>query len=336
MNSNPSKILSIEEVLIGFITGKTVHPILPPLTAGAGKGELIAVIGRNGIGKSTLLRTIAGLQKPIGGDIFYGNRRINEYSRMELAQNVSYISTEVLRPGNMTVYELVALGRYPYTNWTGRINNENNEAILDALNKCSIASFSDRLVGELSDGERQRAMIARILAQDTGIMVMDEPTAFLDVSGRYEILHLMHNISRKSSKSIIFSTHDLQSAVSQADKIWLMLDDMLIEGAPEDLMIKGSFDKLFNLPAIQFNSVNGTFTFQTGEKGKIHIKGDGIRKYWIEKAINRAGYISSATMTDPFIIILQEENEGFVLVQKGREIGFSSVYDLLNHISGST
>jgi iron complex transport system ATP-binding protein len=335
MNSKPSKILSIEEVIIGYNSGKTVKPILPPLTAGAGKGELISVIGRNGIGKSTLLRTIAGLQKPISGDIFYGNRRIAEYSRLELAQNVSYISTEVVRPGNMTVYELVALGRYPYTNWIGRIDKNNHDAIIDALEKCSIAGFADRLIGELSDGERQRAMIARILAQDTGIMIMDEPTAFLDVSGRYEILHLMHDISRKSGKSIIFSTHDLQSAVSQSDKIWLMLDDMLIEGAPEDLMIKGSFDKLFNLSAVQFNSVNGTFSFRTGEKGKIFIRGEGIRKYWIEKAINRAGFSISANITDTYISVPDDEKADFILVQNGKEFRFSTAYDLLDHISGS-
>lgn len=333
MNYLTTKILSLESVLIGYTAGRREKSILPPLTASAGKGELIAVIGRNGIGKSTLLRTIAGLQKPLGGEILYGSRKITDYSRQELARNISYISTEVVKPGNMTVYELVALGRYPYTNWMGKIDPENHEVIVDALEKCSIGEFANRLISELSDGERQRAMIARILAQDTGIMIMDEPTAFLDVSGRYEILHLMHDISRKSGKSIIFSTHDLQSATTQADKIWLVLDDTLVEGAPEDLMIKGVFDKLFNFSAVQFNSVNGTFTFRKEERGTIYVKGEGSRKYWIEKAISRAGFLPSAIRTDPYISVPADENDDYLLINNESIVSFNTAYDLVNYLS---
>ncbi len=333
MNYLTTKILSLESVLIGYTAGRREKSILPPLTASAGKGELIAVIGRNGIGKSTLLRTIAGLQKPLGGEILYGSRKITDYSRQELARNISYISTEVVKPGNMTVYELVALGRYPYTNWMGKIDPENHEVIVDALEKCSIGEFANRLISELSDGERQRAMIARILAQDTGIMIMDEPTAFLDVSGRYEILHLMHDISRKSGKSIIFSTHDLQSATTQADKIWLVLDDTLFEGAPEDLMIKGVFDKLFNFSAVQFNSVNGTFTFRKEERGTIYVKGEGSRKYWIEKAISRAGFLPSAIRTDPYISVPADENDDYLLINNESIVSFNTAYDLVNYLS---
>lgn len=333
MNYLTTKILSLESVLIGFSSSGKTKSILPPLTASAGKGELIAVIGRNGIGKSTLLRTIAGLQKHLGGEILYGNNQISEYSVTELAQSISYISTEVVKPGNMSVYELVALGRYPYTNWLGKIDTENHKAIIDALEKCSMSDFAGRLISELSDGERQRAMIARILAQDTGIMIMDEPTAFLDVSGRYEILHLMHDISRKSGKSIIFSTHDLQSAISQADKIWLILDDMLVEGAPEDLMIKGVFDKLFNFSAVQFNSSNGTFSFRTEVKGTIYIKGEGIRKYWIENAVKRAGFLTSSIMTEPYISVPQDINDDYLLIKNDGIVSFNTAYDLVNYIS---
>lgn len=333
MNYLTTKILSLESVIIGYKSGRTGKSILPPLTASAGKGELIAVIGRNGIGKSTLLRTIAGIQRPLGGEILYGNRQITDYSGMELAQNISYISTEVVKSGNMSVYELVALGRYPYTNWMGKIDAENHEAIVSALEKCSMIDFAGRLISELSDGERQRAMIARILAQDTGIMIMDEPTAFLDVSGRYEILHLMHDISRNSGKSIIFSTHDLQSAISQADKIWLILDDMLVEGAPEDLMIKGVFDKLFNLSAVQFNSITGTFTFHTEERGTIYVKGEGSRKYWIEKAINRAGFLTSSSLTDPYISVPAKASDDYLLIKNDSIVSFNTAYDLVNYLS---
>jgi len=241
MEINLTEILSLNSLKIGYVSGNNKKVLLPPLNACAKNGELIAVIGRNGIGKSTLLRTLAGLQPSLGGEIIFNGKNITGYSRIDLAQNVSYISTEIVRVSNMSVYDLVALGRFPHTNWLGKINKENHEAIMDALNKTSMSGFCDRFVSELSDGERQRAMIARILAQDTGLMIMDEPTAFLDIGSKFEILNLMHLLSQKYGKTIIFSTHDLHMAISQSDKIWLVLNNGLIGGAPEDLMIEGAF-----------------------------------------------------------------------------------------------
>jgi iron complex transport system ATP-binding protein len=173
MEMENNKILSFNSLKIGYVSGRTENILLPPLTASAGNGELIAVIGRNGIGKSTLLRTLTGIQKPLGGEIFFGYKSINDYSKMELARKVGYISTEVVKANNMSVYDLVALGRFPYTNWIGKIEKEDNEAIMEALKKTSMEHFMSRFISELSDGERQKAMIARILAQDTGLMIMD-------------------------------------------------------------------------------------------------------------------------------------------------------------------
>ncbi|HEX7492819.1 MAG TPA: ABC transporter ATP-binding protein, partial [Bacteroidales bacterium] len=192
MKKNLADILSFDSLKIGYVSGKNENILLPPLNAKAYSGELIAVIGRNGIGKSTLLRTIAGLQRPLGGEIFYNGENIKNYSRMNLAQRVGYISTEIVKVSNMSVYDLVALGRFPHTNWIGKINLKDHEVIMDAIEKTSMIPFYRKHVSELSDGERQKAMIARILAQDTGIMIMDEPTAFLDIAARFEILQLMH------------------------------------------------------------------------------------------------------------------------------------------------
>ena len=175
------------------------------------------------------------------------------------------------------------------TNWTGKIDSGNHEAIMDALEKTGMVGLIKRFVSELSDGERQRAMISRILAQDTGIMIMDEPTAFLDIGSRYEILHLLHVLAQKNGKTIIFSTHDLHLAISQSDKIWLILDNKLLEGAPEDLLIDGAFDHLFDSSYVQFNSDNGTFSFKKEDRGEIYLEGKGKLRHWTEKAINRAG-----------------------------------------------
>jgi iron complex transport system ATP-binding protein len=254
MENNSNEILSLDSLRIGYISGNSRNVLLAPLYATASKGELIAVIGRNGIGKSTLLRTLTGIQPSIEGSIFISGRDIKDFSRLELAQKVGFISTEIVKITNMTVYELVSLGRFPYTNWIGKIERIDHEIIMDSIMKTGMENLYDRNISELSDGERQRAMIARVLAQDTEIVIMDEPTAFLDIKSKYEIVHLMHDLALKRGKTIIFSTHDLSIAISQADKIWLTLNEKLVQGAPEDLMIQGAFDHLFDSSVVGFNS----------------------------------------------------------------------------------
>ena len=327
------EILSLESLKIGYVAGRNETVLLPPLNASADGGELIAVIGRNGIGKSTLLRTLTGLQKPLGGEIFYDGKSIREYSRMELAQKVGYISTEIVKVSNMTVYDLVALGRFPHTNWIGKIEKKDDEAILDAIEKTAMSSFSRKLISELSDGERQKAMIARILAQDSGIMIMDEPTAFLDIAGKYEIFHLLHKLSTYNNKTIIFSTHDLQMAISQSDKIWLILDNQLIEGAPEDLMLSGAFDNLFHSSSVEFNSEDGTFSFRSEPRSSIYLDGESVKRYWTEKAINRAGIKVSIEKTDPYIIVPSLNNKKWRLVSSTGNYDFISVYELITYLN---
>ncbi len=321
--------LSFESLRIGYVSGKTENQLLPPLNACANNNELIAVIGKNGIGKSTLLRTLTGLQQPLGGEIFFGNRNIRDYSRNELALNVGYISTEIVKVTNMKVYDLVALGRFPHTNWIGKIERTDHDAVMDALRKTSMESFSVKLIAELSDGERQKVMIARILAQDTAIMIMDEPTAFLDVAGKYEIFHLMNQLSKYSDKTIIFSTHDLQMAISQSDKIWLILDNELIEGAPEDLMMAGAFDHLFESSAVVFNSGDGTFSYINDSRGSIFIEGNGSKRFWTEKAVSRAGFSLAEKKSYPFITIPSEENKFWTLRFENSEKVISNIYELI-------
>jgi iron complex transport system ATP-binding protein len=333
MKTISTNILTIKKLEIGYSSGKSKKVLLPPLDAVAGEGELIAVIGRNGIGKSTLLRTIAGLQSGIGGSIFYNERNINEYTRIDLAREVGYISTEIVKVSNMRVYDLVALGRFPHTNWIGKIEPEDDEIILDAIEKTAMSSFRNKFVSELSDGERQKVMIARILAQDTGIMIMDEPTAFLDIGSKYEILHLLHELSRKSHKTIIFSTHDLQMAVCQADKIWMILDDRLVEGAPEDLIIKGAFEHLFDSSPVKFNTENGTFTFRGEERGSYYIEGNGIIHHWTEEAVKRSGFGISDLKTYPYIKTPSGTTLKWKLIDKPGENDFNSIYDLILHLT---
>jgi iron complex transport system ATP-binding protein len=322
-------ILTIKSLEIGFSSGSR-NILLPPLSGSAVKGELIAIIGRNGIGKSTLLRTLAAIQQPLGGEIYYFNKEIREYSGIDLARTAGYISTESVKVSNMTVYDLVSLGRFPYTGWLGNISQADHEIITDDMEKAYVSSFSGRFLAEMSDGERQKAMIARLLAQDTGIMLMDEPTAFLDIRSKFDILHLLHQLCHKSGRTIIFTTHDLEMAIRHSDKIWLILGSGLMEGAPEDLMITGQFDHLFESSSIIFNSRDGTYQFREEAKGSIFIKGSGKLRHWTEKAVRRAGYLISDSATIPYIDL---EDDKWVIVADGEKKECNSVYELVRRLS---
>ena len=332
MENNLKDILTFNSLKIGYTSGKHENVLLPPLKANARRGDLIALIGRNGIGKSTLLKTLAGLQPNLGGEIKYNGKNIRDYSRIELAQKVGYISTEIVKVSNMSVYDLVSLGRFPHTNWIGKIDKKNHEIIMDSIEKTGLKPLINRFVSEISDGERQRAMIARIFAQDTGIMVMDEPTAFLDIGSKYEILHLMHNLSQQNDKTIIFSTHDLNMAMSQSDKIWLLLDNELIEGAPEDLMMKGAFDHIFDSSHVQFNSDHGTFSFLQEGRGDIYVVGQGKLRHWTEKAVIRAGFSLSGMETNPQILIPSDKNNKWQFLTTNLTIEFGTIYELINYL----
>lgn len=334
MKKNSKEILSLDSLRIGYIAGKIHNALLSPLNATASHGELIAVIGRNGIGKSTLLRTITGIQPSIEGNIYISGKKIEDYSRLELAQKVGFISTEIVKITNMTVYELVSLGRFPYTNWVGKIESSDHDIIMDSIEKTGMESLYDRNISELSDGERQRAMIARVLAQDTEIMIMDEPTAFLDIKSKYEIVHLMHDLALKRGKTIIFSTHDLSIAISQADKIWLTLNEKLVQGAPEDLMLQGAFDHLFDSSVVGFNSKDGSFSFRGEDRGVFYVEGSGSKRYWTERAVIRAGYKVSRVQQFPVITVPVENDKVWKCITPDNKIvEFTSILDLVNWLN---
>ena len=337
METPSGNIVSLNSLEIGFIAGNARKSLLPAFSAEAGKGELIAVIGRNGIGKSTLLRTIAGLHPCLSGSLLIDGRDIREYARKELAERVGYISTEIIRVSNLTVYDLVSQGRFPHTNWFGHIDSRNHEAIMESISKAGISDYSERMITELSDGERQKAMIAMVLAQDAVIMVMDEPTAFLDIRSKFEIMHLLHRLTREKGKTVIFSTHDFDSAVSEADMIWLMLNDRFTNGAPEDLILTGVINRLFDETAVKFNPHNGKFVSDREIKGTVTVTGEGDLKFWTERAAIRSGYTVSDTDFKIRIITPSGETRSWQIETRNHTESFGSLYDLsgwLKNLSG--
>jgi len=331
MNNDRNDIIRLDSLEIGYLSGRIPVPILPPLSASSAGGELIAIAGRNGIGKSTLLRTLAGLQQALAGEVLIAGRSISSCSRIELAKKIGYISTEVVRVSNMSVYDLVTLGRFPHTNWLGTIDQNDRVSIEKSITRTGLSSMKERNISEISDGERQKAMIARVLAQDTEILIMDEPTAFLDIASKYEIISLMLELTREG-KTILFSTHDFNIAVNQADKIWLILDDRLIEGAPEDLFMNGAFEHLFDSSVVKFNSAEGDFSFHTASNRSVYLEGDGPVRKWTEHALTRAGFRVSPSITDPRVRITGNPENRWLILRDNTESACSSLYDLVRRL----
>jgi iron complex transport system ATP-binding protein len=324
-------ILQLNSLLVGYRNGKDYKALMPGISAGVRKGELVAVIGHNGIGKSTLLRVAAGLQSPIDGSVTLNGIALTGFTRYELAKSIGYVSTEQVKVNSMTVTDLVRLGRYPHTGWTGRFGADDHRHVEEAMQQAGIYRLSGRYINELSDGERQRAMVARVLAQDAEILIMDEPTAFLDVRSRYEMIHLLHDLSLNRGKTIIFSTHDMITAIGEADRVWLLFGDSFTDGAPEDLMLDGSFERLFTDSIVKFNSEDASFNFSRATHGTVHLKGSGSAMIWTGKALNRAGFGTSEQSSD-ITVSVQPGNDELTwhAEYKGNSAQFSRLYGLVN------
>ncbi len=324
-------IISTTNLEIGYIaSGKHGKSVYQNINVKARAGDLIALIGPNGIGKSTFLRTIAGLQKALAGNVFFHSREINDYTRHELAKRVSFVSTEVVRVNNMKVYDLVALGRFPHTNWLGNLKDHDKKLVDKAIEGVGLNDLADKYINEISDGERQRAMIARTLAQDTDMVVLDEPTAFLDISNKHEIIHLLNGLSKNRNKTVIFTTHDLNIAIHEADLIWLMLPQEISEGAPEDLVLKGILNEIFENSGIYFDIDKGDFKKRKEIVEKIRLEGNSTEYVWTKKALERLGY---AVVTDQNIsssIEVEKNNSGLIWTYHKNETKqqFKSIYEL--------
>ena len=217
-----NETIRLTDVSIGYKTRQGTKTVASGITAGILRGELTCLLGRNGAGKSTLLRTLAGFQPKLSGEIDIEGRRLEDYSDRELAQRLGVVLTERPDVQQMTVWDLVAMGRAPYTGFWGQLDHDDEQVVREAIAQVGIEELTNRQVTTLSDGERQKVMIAKALAQQTSIIFLDEPTAFLDYPSKVETLLLLRRISREQQKTVFLSTHDLELALQVADRLWLM------------------------------------------------------------------------------------------------------------------
>lgn len=253
-------------------------------------GELVGLLGPNGIGKSTLLRSLCGMQQPLAGRVLLGQRDVARLKPQERARRLSLVSTAAPRPQLMSGYALVALGRHPHTDWLGRLTADDHAVIAWALDAVKGAELARQPVAELSDGQRQKLMIARALAQQSDIMLLDEPTAFLDLPRRIETMALLKRLARTTGLAILVSTHDLDLALRNCDRLWLMSAAGVTVGAPEDLALDGSLGATFRAEGIHFDQRRGSFRLDAAAGQRVYVPGGGEQALWLRRALTRAGY----------------------------------------------
>lgn len=255
-------MLEVTDLTIGYKSKKKTTLVSEGINFSINKGELVGLVGSNGIGKSTLLRTLAGMQTSLQGTIRINETFLENFTSIQLANKLSIVLTEAPASKNLTVLELVSLGRQPYTNWIGKLSESDKDSIQKALKATETESLANQKCFELSDGQLQRVMIARALAQDTPLILLDEPTTHLDIYHRAYILKLLKKLANKSGKTILFSTHEIDLAIQLSDKILVMASEKTYFNTPEILITEGYFEDLFPKETIHFDHETKRFVLK--------------------------------------------------------------------------
>lgn len=295
-------------------------------------GEVTCLLGLNGAGKSTLLRTLCGFQPPLSGEIRLKGKPLADYSQINFSLIVGVVLTEKTNAGGITVYELVSLGRHPYTGFFGQLKKYDREIIEQSIDAVGIAHKAHNYVSELSDGERQKAMIAKALAQQCPIILLDEPTAFLDVTSRIETMVLLHKLAMEQEKAILLSTHDLDLAIQMGDCLWLQEKGRPMAcGTPEDLIMSGAFESFFGKEGIVFDPGTGKLntkapTFPVG------VEGEFLSSYWVGNALIRNGYRPSPVKNGQMNVNCLNAQQLVLSLPDGTVQEFSSVAGLIERV----
>lgn len=286
-------VIEGKDLGIGYSHGKQLHTVHSQLNFRLREGELTCLLGANGAGKSTLLRTLAAAQPALSGTLHLLGRPLSEYSERERSRTIGVVLTDKTQAGGLTVYELVALGRQPHTGFFGRLRKEDKKLVEHALQAVGIAHKAHSYTAELSDGERQKVMIAKALVQECPLILLDEPTAFLDVVSRIEIMTLLHRLASEEKKAILLSTHDIEQALVLSDRLWLLTREEGLQcGVTEDLILSNRMDTLFPHEDIRFDLMHGIYSPTVKGEKRLYLKAaNETLRHWAENALNRNGYL---------------------------------------------
>lgn len=293
--------ITTTDLAVGYKRAKDPMTLFVGLNLALWAGEMICLMGPNGSGKSSLLRTLAGLQEPLKGKV-----NLHATSTKTAAHHISVVLTDRINAANLTVEDIVSFGRYPYLGWNIRLNQQDRAMIQHSLEQVHIGSLVKKRLYELSDGQVQMVMIARALAQDTPAILLDEPTAHLDLNNRVEIMNLLRRLSRTTGKAILLATHELDLALQTADLIWLTGHNRdILSGLPEDLVLDGVFDEIFRLKG--FDLKTGKVMHDAFRNTPVDLRGEGAAYLWTKNALERNGYRVVCDNTAEISITLVQE-----------------------------
>lgn len=326
-----NKVLECINLSIGYRVGDHFRMVMSDINAIFQKGDLVALAGVNGAGKSTLLKTIAGLLKPLGGEVLLFGKNIAQYSHHELARLVSLVLTDQPEEFYLTVFDTVATGRSPYTGFWGRLSKTDRIAIDQSLEYAGVQHLKYRLLNSLSDGERQKVMIAKALAQNTPVIILDEPAAFLDFPSKIELMNLLQRLATKHRKTIIFSSHDLDLIIRTVDNVWLIGNGAPIaQGTPEILLKNNAFANSFGNQRLKFNHTMGHFQVHKQIRGTYHFIREDADQSLIASALQRRGFIPSSGFEAD--VVINHGPEGTTITFQGKTFNFDTFERLIHGI----
>lgn len=324
-------VIEAENLSIGYRDGDKGHQGLhKDLTFSLYRGELTCLLGPNGAGKSTLLRTLGASQPALSGSLLLLGKPLSKYSAPEISRKIGLVLTDRTLAGGLRVREMVALGRYPYTGFFGRLSRTDEEVIDYSLDRVGIRYKASDYFSELSDGERQKVMIAKALAQECPVVLLDEPTAFLDVPSRIEIMTLLRELAAVEKKTILFSTHDMEQALLLSDRLWLLSRSQgLQSGVTEDMVLSGAVTGLFSQSSVGFDISTGSFFPQYRLFKRASVSVPDSMVFWVKNCLMRAGYecfpIETAGTDIQLFFVSSEE----IRLKSGKtEVVYSSFEDL--------
>lgn len=310
-------ILQAEGLAIGYGNKSQAAIIAEELSFKLEKGQLTCLLGPNGVGKSTLIKTIMGQIAPLKGTIKMNGLPLLDIGYKELSKSIAVVLTEKVRLGNLTVRDLVALGRTPHTNWLGSLSKQDQLIIDRAVQLTHISYIQDKVLSELSDGQLQKAMIARALAQDGDLLILDEPTAHLDLVNRFEVMQLLRNIAHEEKKAILLVTHDLDIAIDTADEFWLMQCGLpLVIGTPEDLIVNEQINLLLPSERLSFDKLTGKVLTSSDVNYPLMEGGDYLI-FWMKLFLRKihspkiSAISKISIIDDPFSIYIEMQENNF-------------------------
>lgn len=329
--SDNSISITIEHLSTGYRTKHGQKVVAKDVNASLKRGQFTCLLGPNGAGKSTLLKTLSSMLPPLSGKVMIGGEDLRSMSALQLAHKIGVVLTDRLMVSNMTVHELVALGRSPYTGFWGKLSHEDQRIVDEAIEQVHIQELGQRMIQTLSDGERQKVMIAKSLAQCTPIIFLDEPTAFLDYPSKVEIFQLLLRLTREKNLTVFLSTHDLELALQISDEVWLIDKQLGVTiGCPEDLALNGSLSRYFKREGVEFDVDSGLFKISGNRCGSVQVAGSGVRRSMVCKALQRIGLVA----VDEECGILVEVSDDCYLVNGQSHSTIASLLESVGHLSG--